>query len=203
MTTIIIGKNGNQPFEIKGTGVSKEHAKIIISNDGEWFLEDLNSTNGTYIRNDHGDLVRIGKTIITPMTFISIGPDNSKGCCFYAKQVLNYGNFTEEYEYLNEIEDEYEERLSAVDKKAMQIKKLIFAVNILIVIFSLYGEAGVWILRTGTLVSTFFAAFYDASGAKKKVVLEKQKFNACPNPMCSHGLRTDEIRDMKCKKCNK
>lgn len=203
MKTIIIGKSGNQPFEIKGVGVSREHAQITIDNNGVWTLEDLNSTNGTFIRNESGDLVRVGKTTITPMTFVCVGPYNSKGCSFYAKQALIYGTFTEEYEFLNDMEDEYEDRLSAVDKKAMNIKKIIFAVNILIVVFSLYGEAGVWILRTGTLVSTFFAAFYDASGAKKKVISEKQKFSDCPNPMCSHKLSTDEIRNMKCRKCNK
>lgn len=203
MKTIILGKGGNQPFKIKNEGVSFHHAQITIDDNGEWMLEDLNSTNGTYIRNDVGDLVRVGKVTISPMTFICLGPDNSKGCCFYAKQAENYGDFREEYDFLTDKVDEYEEKLGKLEVKTQRIKLLVFLVNIVIVIFSMFGEAGVWLLRAGTLVSTGFAAFYDASGLKKKMKAQQEKFYHCPNPLCSHILKASEIREMKCSKCKK
>jgi hypothetical protein len=204
MNTILLGKDGNQPFQIKNEGVSHQHAQITIDDFDQWTLEDLDSSNGTYTRRESdGELLRVSKVKITPMTFICLGPDNSKGCSFYARQVLDYGNFKEEYEYLNDKEDEFDDKILSIEHKAQMIKKIIFFVNIAIVLFSLVGETGVWLLRAGTIVSTFFAAFYDAGGAKKKVNDLREKFHQCPNPLCSHRLKTDEIRDMKCAKCKK
>ena len=151
----------------------------------QWTLEDLDSSNGTYVRREEdGELMRVSKVKIKPITFICLGPDNSKGCSFYARQAFDYGNFKEEYEYLIDKEDEFDEKIEAIE-------------------LSLGGETGVWILRAGTIVSSFFAAFYDASGAKKKVNDLRDKFHQCPNPLCSHRLKTEEIRDMKCAKCKK
>ena len=204
MKTIVLGKGGNQPFPIKNEGVSHRHAQITVDDFDQWTLEDLDSSNGTYVRREEdGELMRVSKVKIKPMTFICLGPDNSKGCSFYARQAFDYGNFKEEYEYLIDKEDEFDEKIEAIERKAQMIKKIIFIVNIAIVLLSLGGETGVWILRAGTIVSSFFAAFYDASGAKKKVNDLRDKFHQCPNPLCSHRLKTEEIRDMKCAKCKK
>ena len=77
MKTIILGKEGNQPFKINAdaNGVSRRHAQITITDSNEWYIEDLNSTNGTYIRDEKtGLLIPIaGKRRITPMTFIFLG----------------------------------------------------------------------------------------------------------------------------------
>ena len=128
---IIIGTEGQQPFKIKGGAVSRQHAEVEILGEGDnarWTLRDLDSTNGTFVRDDNGVMVPVGKKAISPMTFISLGPDNSKGCSFYARQLLNPGGFTEEYEFINEKEDEYEEKLETIDKKARLIKWAIFAI---------------------------------------------------------------------------
>ena len=55
---IIIGKEGNQPFVITSAGVSRKHAQITIDHE-TWFIEDLNSTNGTFVQNEDGDYIRI------------------------------------------------------------------------------------------------------------------------------------------------
>ncbi len=205
---IIIGTQGEQPFKIKGSGVSRHHAEVEIIGEGEeakWTLRDLDSTNGTFIRNDSGDMTRVGKKNITPMTLICLGPDNSKGCTFYARQLLSPGNFTEEFEFMNDMEDEYEEKLEGIEKKARLIKWAIFAINIVIVVFSIAieNQMSLWILRSGTILSTFFAAVYDANGEKKRLKRRYEQFHHCPNPECSHKLTTAEIRNMQCKKCKK
>jgi len=51
METIILGRKGDQPFAITADGVSSQHAKITIDGD-KWTLEDLHSTNGTFIRDE-------------------------------------------------------------------------------------------------------------------------------------------------------
>ena len=55
MKQILLGTEGNQPFKITQQGVSRQHARITIGDDGIWTLEDLNSTNGTFIRNEEGE----------------------------------------------------------------------------------------------------------------------------------------------------
>jgi len=46
--TITIGRNTNSDIQINNLGVSKKHATITRQN-GSYFIEDLNSTNGTLL----------------------------------------------------------------------------------------------------------------------------------------------------------
>ena len=46
--TATIGRAGYNPIQIDNKGVSLLHA-AITKQDKEWFIEDLNSTNGTYL----------------------------------------------------------------------------------------------------------------------------------------------------------
>ena len=58
---ITIGRNPNCDIHIDNLGVSKRHAKIY-KQDGAYVIEDLNSTNGTYVnqtRLSPGQQVRI------------------------------------------------------------------------------------------------------------------------------------------------
>ena len=188
MKTIILGREGTQPFKIKNEDVSRQHAQITIDDHGEWVLEDLNSSNGT-----------------------CLGPDNSKGCFFYAKQVENYGDFREEYEYLTELEDEYDEKIEKLEEKEHTQKMIVFAVNVLVMIVTFFTKPlddiipdfRLNIMRAVPVLSTGFAAFYNTNGMKKKLKAELEKFHHCPNPLCSHILKSSEIREMKCSKCKK
>lgn len=67
-----IGRAETCQVRLEDTYASLHHARIS-SRDGVWLIEDLGSTNGTYV-NDHrisapvevhaGDVVRIGKTVL-------------------------------------------------------------------------------------------------------------------------------------------
>lgn len=72
MQEVIIGKEGTQKFPINNSRVSRQHAKITVSDSGQWTLEDLNSTNGTYIIDDNDELVQIKKVSITEFTRVSL-----------------------------------------------------------------------------------------------------------------------------------
>lgn len=49
MTEVIIGRKGNQPFAITERTVSGKHLKATLLADGNIEIEDLDSTNGTYV----------------------------------------------------------------------------------------------------------------------------------------------------------
>jgi pSer/pThr/pTyr-binding forkhead associated (FHA) protein len=69
---ILIGRGNDAAIRLDDDYVSTRHARIAASGD-QWFVEDLGSTNGTYLGSQRitqpttimlGSQVRIGKTIL-------------------------------------------------------------------------------------------------------------------------------------------
>ncbi|MCK5551551.1 MAG: FHA domain-containing protein [Deltaproteobacteria bacterium] len=68
---MLIGRLGRSDILIDDSSVSREHA-IIERRDGRFVLEDLKSTNGTFVNGEfvdvyvlnHGDKIRIGNTVL-------------------------------------------------------------------------------------------------------------------------------------------
>jgi pSer/pThr/pTyr-binding forkhead associated (FHA) protein len=69
---ILIGRGSDAAIRLDDDYVSTRHARIAVSND-QWFIEDLGSTNGTYMGSHRltqptalqlGSTVRIGKTTL-------------------------------------------------------------------------------------------------------------------------------------------
>src|SRR4051794_14263045 len=69
---ILIGRGNDAAIRLDDDYVSTRHARIAASGD-QWFVEDLGSTNGTYIGSARitqpttlalGTQVRIGKTLL-------------------------------------------------------------------------------------------------------------------------------------------
>ena len=69
---ITIGRNPGNDIHIDNLGVSKQHAKIS-KQDGAYVIEDLNSTNGTFINNK-----RIAKAILNDNDEVHIGKHSLK-----------------------------------------------------------------------------------------------------------------------------
>jgi pSer/pThr/pTyr-binding forkhead associated (FHA) protein len=69
---LIIGRGNDAAIRLDDDYVSTRHARIASSGD-QWFVEDLGSTNGTYVGSSRisqpttvqlGTQIRIGKTIL-------------------------------------------------------------------------------------------------------------------------------------------
>jgi pSer/pThr/pTyr-binding forkhead associated (FHA) protein len=69
---LLIGRGNDAAIRLDDDYVSTRHARIASSGD-QWYVEDLGSTNGTYVGNSRisqataiqlGTQVRIGKTIL-------------------------------------------------------------------------------------------------------------------------------------------
>ena len=64
---VSIGRGTNNQVFLPDRGVSREHAVISSTNDGRWIIEDLDSSNKTYLNEKairkaeikHGDCLRI------------------------------------------------------------------------------------------------------------------------------------------------
>lgn len=66
---IIVGRKGDQAFSITEKSVSGKHLKLTTLPDGNVEVEDLGSTNGTFI-----DGVRIIKKVVSRNTVVQMGP---------------------------------------------------------------------------------------------------------------------------------
>ena len=69
---LLIGRGNDAAIRLDDDYVSTRHARIAVSGD-QWYVEDLGSTNGTYVGTSRitqataislGTQIRIGKTIL-------------------------------------------------------------------------------------------------------------------------------------------
>ncbi|MFB7483569.1 FHA domain-containing protein [Streptomyces anulatus] len=71
--TITLGRAHDSTIVLDDDYASSRHARIYLDRDGQWIVEDLGSTNGTYLERTRlttptpvplGAPIRIGKTVI-------------------------------------------------------------------------------------------------------------------------------------------
>jgi len=67
----IVGRDNDAGLVVSRSSVSRQHARLFIDDDGNWWVEDLNSTNGTFVNEARihaqqltdSDQVRFGDAI--------------------------------------------------------------------------------------------------------------------------------------------
>jgi two-component system, cell cycle response regulator len=67
----IVGRDSEAGFVVSRSSVSRQHARVYLADDGNWWVEDLNSTNGTFVNETRiklqqladSDQVRFGDAI--------------------------------------------------------------------------------------------------------------------------------------------
>jgi pSer/pThr/pTyr-binding forkhead associated (FHA) protein len=70
--SMVVGRGAECELSVEDTYVSQQHARLFGRN-GAWFVEDLGSTNGTYVNDQRlaapamvqaGDRIRVGTTTL-------------------------------------------------------------------------------------------------------------------------------------------
>lgn len=70
-TQYIVGRDSDAGLVVSRSSVSRQHARLYLDDDGQWWVEDLNSTNGTFVNEARisahsladSDQVRFGDAI--------------------------------------------------------------------------------------------------------------------------------------------
>ncbi len=96
---IKIGKANDNDYIVTDPHVSRHHAQLIQEGNGLWLLEDLCSTNGTFVNGQ-----QIAKKRVTSTDDIRLG-DN---CSVSLSDILRSKNdYSEEFAALKEVYDKY------------------------------------------------------------------------------------------------
>ena len=206
ITEYILGRECEDPFLIpKGaTAVSRQHARVTIDDNDNWMLEDLGSPNGTFIRSDDGSLVRVNRVTITPDTFIVLGDETVKGCSFYARHVKNPNSYTDDFYFIRDIKQDFDQRLDRQERKARFIKWTTTILSALALVGSLLfsdPKGTIMFLRLSSLVTVITGLAYDPIGARKRIKEKEQLFMQCPNPACHNILSANDVKNMHCPRC--
>lgn len=119
---ILIGKHGNQPFQLTESSISRQHAVLHVDPNGQITLRDNNSTNGTWIRANDGSYRRlIGATKVSPETTIRLGAQFT--CTI--KEILKKPEPTVvDISHLRDCYDEYIENKMSFEAKSSNIMML-------------------------------------------------------------------------------
>ena len=201
MQTITLGREGDQSFKITQSGVSKEHARLTIDHD-EWTLEDLDSSNGTFVIDEHGEATRVSRLRVQPNTLICLGPDNANGCTFYARYAVDE-DYSSVFDLLEDRDEAFRKKEEQSEAMPQTVKKIVGAVSAVALFcsFLVPSDMGMMLLRVGSLASIASSFVYNPAKKKKELKEQRSKIFRCPNPACSNVLTAKEIHNRRCSKC--
>lgn len=206
-----IGKLHPETIKIpeKHNAVSREHARITIQDNGEWILEDLGSTNGTYIVEPGGKLMKISRLRITPSTKIQLGPPTVNGFQFPAALITDdltpaWNALQQNLYLLREDEARFKSRaktLGWVQKCSVGL-----AMILLMVIFMLIGNQDksleLNLNRLVMIVAPVAVGFIvDRMLSGREELAKRRGELRCPNPQCNRPLPEHDIEYGACPFC--
>lgn len=197
---IIVGRRGEQSFPIMDKAVSGKHLKLTTMSDGNVQVEDLGSTNGTFV-----DGVRIIKKVVSRNTVVQMGPTFTFRISDVIKKDVTAGGGEpamkpkEEYSitHLENVWNNYEHDLAEIRAKSLAIGKKRMLPMMLGMASTALSPILAMILSLQTLyitvpVSLICLIMYiqaynikDTSSEDQKTAKAKYiQHYVCPNPHC-------------------
>ena len=96
---ITIGKANDNEYVVNDPSVSRHHAQLTYEEEGHWILEDLGSTNGTFVNG-----IQIARKQVTSKDVIKLG----NSYVLDLAEVLKANNdYSEEFAALKQVYDNY------------------------------------------------------------------------------------------------
>lgn len=201
MMQIIIGKEGNQPFQIGDPKVSRQHAILNIDEVSKQMqLIDNNSTNGTYVYNGSG-FVRLYANQPYPVTFdtmIQLGTETR----FHVRRLFQQANSVAkkpkdkeipkpkkvDIKGLRRVSEHYSNEKIRLDSKMNGVNGLRSGTIIIsllsgtggkLLAYQLLGEEAEnaevysWLLGVGLAAVLFFILWYSINQHQSKIIRQR------------------------------
>lgn len=210
-----IGKKGNQNFPLdKKEKVNDFHARLVISDDGVWLLEDLGSLNGTFIITESGEQIEVRKKLITEFTRIILADTSVMGASFFAHHLLEqdpddyrmeFRHLVKQYERISRQKEDMEERIKqrrmflsivpAVTSSVLGVSaRLLFSNSANIVYIIIGMMSGVT-----ALVNMLITWYTNRDKSLKEFSMRMQNLLVCPR--CGLPLNDYNLQIQQCPAC--
>lgn len=204
MKEIIIGKEGSQPFPITSDSVSRQHARLTVRDDGSMILEDLNSKNGTYLRNAEGDFERISRAVVKDDDVIRLGYAGIHSRTLWVHHLLVDDPMDYSYEfhrlrqiYQNDIKARQEELMRKGDSRDW----FTIGAPVAGLCLSFLFKNDPLMIRLAITVPSLTVGLFFAGFAKKMraLVILRQSIITCPH--CGRPLSDYDLEQQQCTMC--
>lgn len=207
---IIIGREGQQPFPIPDTckAVSRAHARFIVDDNGNWFIEDIKGPqgNGTFVMDANGEFRSIQSKMINRDSVIRLGSGGYKSFTFFANRIIAPDNFSYEFNLLNDrlraIRQEQSLLEAANEKKAKKIKVIRAASGV--ITLGLLAYAAIMKSPAGfapAAISGAVTALLPAPDQKQLKALAEKKKAILVCPRCFSPISETAVNNRVCPLC--
>ncbi len=214
-TEYIIGRSPDSSVAVPAekVGVSGRHAKITVHDDNRWELEDLDSGNGTYVKDRNGNFQRVYNKVIDEKTVVRLGQEGHSSFVFMAHRVLaDDESYAYEFRQLKKMlkhqiaREEEMERRNARNMKIVKFTSpaamgLCVAAQFVVPALKEDASLNLWISRFAMAGAPLIVGYFfgiDQHGLKT-LKQRRQKVLTCPK--CGYPVSDFDIHNMQCSRC--
>lgn len=211
----IIGRTqaGGLKIPQEKNAVSGRHAKLTVTDEGTWIIEDLDSANGTYVRDDAGCFHKIYKKEISENTVIRLGKEGHYSFEFMARRSFETGE-SYDYEFQKLKRDlkalyQAEEQLERSNTRKMAIIKYASPVAMVGCVAAQYlipgikddYELNMWITRAAMAIAPLAAGLFFSIDREGVKLLKQKRLKTITCPKCKRPLSDFDVNEMQCSFC--
>lgn len=210
MKEYIIGRSTDSQIKIPADreSVSSHHAKITIDDEGRWMLEDLHSTNGTFLRNEEGKFQRVYTKQILESDVIRVGNGGANSFVFMAHRVIaSDDSYLYEFSQLKSLLRKQIERESKQEHK-IEMNGWISKTSGLVIVFICWLIGMVNGINVDPNFRYLLIAFAPIvvglifNGDRKKLIaLRKKREGILICPKCGRPISEFDIKQGQCSRC--
>lgn len=216
MRQFVIGKKGTQPFSIPESKerVCDEHAIVTLDDNGIWTIEDIPSSNGTFIYNSQGILLKVKKKQITEFTKIVLTDTTSMGFSFIAHHLLEQdpNNYRLEFAHVVNEAKEVKQKYAEIEEKVKQRRVYLSLIPVMascifgiVMRFIFHDNPNIIFMVIGmmsavtALLNVLVTAYANKDNSLKEYAVRMQHIITCPK--CNRPLTDYDINNQICPIC--
>lgn len=184
---LTLGRDKSNDVVLPGSDVSKFHASLRLDAEQNILIEDLDSTNGTFV---NGRKIKLNKITATDQVLIGKTEINQELLSKSIESLAHKNNiYTKEFTDVLQASKKYEKQKSKINKNLKGVLMRVLLSAAIILVFSLIPGLDITVrIILMSVVTPAILVFIDNSPEKKQHQLDE--------------LRLKYEESIKCPKCN-